>query len=433
MCALKITRSILWQLSNYTLLQAQTTTQTIANSIRFYYTVKRKVAKDENYLSKHLYDKIRIKGPITVAEYMKVVLQNPMQGYYMSKDMFGEKGDFVTSPEITQIFGEMLAVWFLNEWQKIGCPKPLQIIELGPGRGTLSSDIVNVFSHFKALHNASLHLVEISPVLSDIQAGTLCLQSSLNNNKNALVYRHGISRHGIPVSWYKQLKDVPEGFTLLLAHEFFDALPIHKFHKTYAGYKEVLIDIDNSEEKEYKFRYVLAKNDTPMLKVLLKSNETRDHVEISADSLLIYEQICQRLASSGGIALICDYGHNGTGTDTFRAFKKHTQVNPLVKPGTADLTADVDFSLIRDIANKTNDVLVFGPAKQKNFLQRIGIEHRVKALAENMEDKKDVEHLNSCYKFLTEESKMGERFKFVALMPATMKKIIDKYPVVGFV
>ncbi|KAF7287641.1 hypothetical protein GWI33_005990 [Rhynchophorus ferrugineus] len=364
---------------------------------------------------------------------MKDVLQNPTKGYYMSKDMFGESGDFITSPEISQIFGEMLAVWFLNEWSKIGCPKPLQIVELGPGRGTLSNDMLRVFSHFKALHQVSLHLVEVSPVLSEVQGKKLCSQSYLTNNYNNPIFRKGISHQGIPVHWYKQFKDVPDGFSLIIAHEFFDALPIHKFHKTYAGYKEVLIDIDKiCNNDEIKFRYVLARQDTPMLKVLLKPNESRDHVEISPDSMLILEQICNKVVGSGGIALICDYGHNGTGTDTFRAFKKHKQVDPLIQPGSADLTADVDFNVIREIAKNNGDVIYLGPIKQRNFLHRIGIEYRVKSLKENLIDKKQIDHLIACYNFLTGEDKMGERFKFCAILPATLKKIMDKYPVVGF-
>ncbi|XP_030754951.1 protein arginine methyltransferase NDUFAF7, mitochondrial [Sitophilus oryzae] len=400
--------------------------------LRSYNTIKRKTAKDENFLSKYLYNKIKAKGPITVADYMKDVLQNPVSGYYISKDMFGESGDFVTSPEISQIFGEMLAVWFLNEWSKIGFPKPLQIIEMGPGRGTLSSDILKVFSHFKALHNVSLHLVEISPVLSELQAKSLCSSSFLTNNMSNPIYREGISHQGISVYWYKQLKDIPDGFSIILAHEFFDALPIHKFHKTYAGYKEVLIDIDKIESEEIKFRYVLARQDTPMLKVLVKPNENREHVEVSPDSMLIYEQICRRIVSSGGIALICDYGHDGTGTDTFRAFKKHKQVDPLVQPGTSDLTADVDFNVIREVAYNYGDIIYLGPIKQRNFLHRIGIEYRVNALKENMTDKKQIDNLIACYNFLTDEEKMGERFKFCALVPSTLKKIIDMHPIVGF-
>ncbi|KAG5900076.1 hypothetical protein JTB14_016048 [Gonioctena quinquepunctata] len=373
---------------------------------------------------------------MTIADYMREVLTNPMAGYYMHKDMFGESGDFITSPEITQMFGEMIAVWLLNEWQKMGSPKPLQIVELGPGRGTLSSDILKVFSHFRALHKASLQLVEISPLLSELQAKRLCVQNSTYNEK-MVVYRKGVSPHDIPVQWYRKLSDVPNAFTLLIAHEFFDALPIHKFHKTFGGFKEVLIDIDpaaekNNENSEPKFRYVLSRNETPMLKTLLKPNETRDHFEASPDCMLIYQQICERLKSTGGLALICDYGHYGTGTDTFRAFKKHKQVDPLVMPGTADLTADVDFKMIREVANRVEGIITVGPANQRDFLLKTGLEYRFKALKDQVKDKKHLDGLTECFKILTDKDKMGERFKFCALFPETMKKILDKCPVIGF-
>ncbi|KAJ8913697.1 hypothetical protein NQ315_007414 [Exocentrus adspersus] len=397
------------------------------NSLRTYYNVKRKSAKEENFLPKLIHQKIRAKGPMTVAEYMKEVLTNPVAGYYMHKDMFGDSGDFVTSPEITQMFGEIIAVWFLNEWQKMGSPRPVQIVELGPGRGTLSNDILRVFSHFKALHKASLHLVEVSPTLSDVQAKQLCIETTPSPESSA-VYRRGMSRHGIPVFWHKQLEDVPHSFSLIIAHEFFDALPIHKFHKTFNGYKEVLIDIDNSEEgKEPKFRYTLARHETPMSKVLLKQDETREHVEVSPDTLAISRTICERVKQSGGIALICDYGHDGSGTDTFRAFKKHQQVDPLVMPGTADLTADVDFRLIRE-----GGVITLGPTTQKNFLLKTGLEYRFKSLAKNIEDKQQLENLTECYNFLVDDDKMGERFKFCALFPETARKILNKVSVVGF-
>ncbi|CAH1978266.1 unnamed protein product [Acanthoscelides obtectus] len=366
---------------------------------------------------------------------MREVLVNPMAGYYMHKDMLGESGDFITSPEITQMFGEMIAVWLINEWQKAGSPRPIHIIELGPGRGTLSNDILNVFNHFKVLHKASLHLVEVSPFLSSAQARRLCIQSNLTTNDGP-AYRRGISHHGIPVFWYNQLEDVPPGFTLLIAHEFFDALPIHKFHKVHGNFKEVLIDIDTKDDPdikgEYKFRYVLSRNDTPMLQVLITKGETRDHVEVAPDSIRISKLIAERIKKLGGVALICDYGHFGTGTDTFRAFKQHKQVDPLMMPGTADLTADVDFKLLCESFNSVKDVLCLGPVTQRDFLLETGLEYRFEALKNTIKDAKHIANLTNCYNYLTDNDKMGERFKFLAVFPSVMKKIFERCPVIGF-
>lgn len=226
----------------------------ICKHYRLYYTVKsdKAPAKEAHQITNAIESRIKATGPITVAEYMKEVLINPLGGYYMHRDVFGDSGDFITSPELNQIFGEMVAIWFLNEWSKMGAPKPFQIVELGPGRGTLSQDILRVFEHFGCLEKANLNLVEVSPVLSDIQAKRLCMKSERIDDNNSLIHREGISHQGIAVKWYKGLSDVPKMYTMLVAHEFFDALPIHKFQKTENGYREILIDIDPTLEKSFR-------------------------------------------------------------------------------------------------------------------------------------------------------------------------------------
>lgn len=317
---------------------------------RYYYTVKSSTETNvdsKTIISRAIRTKIKAIGPITVADFMKETLINPLAGYYMSRDVFGEKGDFITSPELGQTFGEMIAVWFLNEWSKIGSPKPFQIVELGPGRGSLSQDILRVFEHFNVLKGASLQMVEASLALSDIQAKRLCIQSGIVPDKNSVVYREGITHQGIPAKWYRDFRDIPDTFSLIVANEFFDALPIHKFQRTERGYREILIDLDPNEETN--FRYIIANNETPALKLFDGTNETRDHIEFSPESLVLSGNIATKLAENGGLCLIADYGHNGEGTDTFRAFKQHKLHDPLQEPGSADLTADVDFAAIKKV------------------------------------------------------------------------------------
>lgn len=179
-------------------------------------------------------------------------------------------------------------------------------------------------------------------------------------------------------------------------------------------------------------RYIISREDTPASKLFVKPTEQRGHFEVSPESILLAQNIAKRIESYGGLALIADYGHNGNGTDSFRAFKKHELHNPLVEPGTADLTADVDFGILRKTALDSADVLTFGPISQKDFLFNMGIEHRFKALEENAKSDKEREGLKYGFKMMTESDQMGERFKFLSILPGVLKQILDKFPVAGF-
>lgn len=385
-------------------------------------------------LAKQIRSKIEICGPISVADYMKTVLTNPTSGYYMTKDVIGQEGDFITSPEISGIFGELLGIWFLSEWKKIGSPGPLQIIELGPGRGTLSNDILKVFSHFQLSDKISLHLVEISPFLSKLQALRLCEKGwevTPDPTKEINFYREGISSGGVKIFWYNRLEDVPKEFSMVVAHEFFDALPVHKFERNSENsLNEILVDIDPSTED--KFRFVISRTETPICKVVKNSIEDeRKNFEISMDSEKIINLLSERFISYGGFGLIIDYGHFGDKTDTFRAFKNHKLHDPLIEPGSADLTCDVDFKELKRVAEK-NDLITFGPVDQGLFLKRMGGEVRLEALLKRAKSD-EIENLKTGYDMLTNSEKMGTRFKFFSLFPDVLKSHLEKYPVLGFV
>ncbi|KAG1682055.1 Protein arginine methyltransferase NDUFAF7, mitochondrial [Nymphon striatum] len=413
-------------------------------------------------LLKQLEAKLRLTGPITIADYMKEVLVNPVQGYYMSKDVFGPRGDFVTSPEISQIFGELIAVWFLLEWKKMGECKPLHIIELGPGRGTLSSDLLRVISKYSDLSkHVSLHFVEVSPHLRAMQEELLCKNASPTLKETSQKLTH----HGIPVHWYSDLKEVPPGFTCLIANEFFDALPIHKFVKKESGWKEVLIDVD-FDSGPHHLKYVLSNGPTPASKIFIQvdllclrktgintrrqvtaplvephyqqehygkqafsKNESKDQVEVCPKAGIITQDISRRIKECGGCALIADYGHCGDNGDTFRAFKNHKLHHPLCEPGTADLTASVDFSYINRIV--ADDAISFGPISQESFLKSLGIKIRFQKLMKvaNPEEEKT---LRSAYEMLIDPCDMGGKFKFLAIFPAVLKDFLIKFPPTGF-
>ncbi|XP_054271505.1 protein arginine methyltransferase NDUFAF7, mitochondrial [Macrosteles quadrilineatus] len=390
-------------------------------------TKESSVSGSSNILS-ILKSKIKTSGPVTVADYMKIVLTNPSHGYYMNRDVFGKQGDFTTSPEISQLFGEMIAIWFINEWARLGRPKPLQIIELGPGRGTMISDILRVFSKLRMTDQVSCHLVEISSELSTLQSKALC-EGTKDLDDKSPCYKTGMSNFGIPVHWYKSAEDVPHQFSCIVAHEFFDALPIHKFQKTKDGWREVLVDFDPTDEN--KLRYVISRMPTPASTMFVKKEETREHVEVCPQAGVIAQHLATRMREDGGIGLIIDYGHSGEKTDTFRAFRQHKLHDALEEPGTADLTADVDFGFLKE---KVSDQLfTLGPVTQRDFLLQIHIEKRLEVLLKSCKDEEKKAELKSGFSMITDEDKMGNCFKFFALYPLVLKNFLLKLPPPGFI
>uniref|UniRef100_A0A8C5ECE6 Protein arginine methyltransferase NDUFAF7 n=1 Tax=Gouania willdenowi TaxID=441366 RepID=A0A8C5ECE6_GOUWI len=365
---------------------------------------------------RHLTAKIKATGPISVAEYMREVLTNPVTGYYVRNNMLGPEGDFITSPEISQIFGELIGVWIVTEWISAGRPKRLQLVELGPGKGSLAEDVLRVLGQLRSVLShcsVSLHLVEVSPALSGLQALRLTGGSAQENqNHHDPVYRQGLTSTGLPVCWYRSLDDVPEGFSIFVAHEFFDALPIHKFQRTQSGWREMMVDIEL--ENPDKLRFVLSPSPTLASTALVQEGEGRSHVEVCAEGGVIVQQLSRRISEEGGAALIADYGHDGTKTDTFRGFKGHRLHDVLASPGSADLTADVDFSFLRRMAG--DGVACLGPITQRVFLKNMGIDTRMQVLLRNCVDASIRKQLINSYDALTNPDRMGERFHFFSLL-----------------
>ncbi|ODN02901.1 NADH dehydrogenase [ubiquinone] complex I, assembly factor 7 [Orchesella cincta] len=399
--------------------------------------------------------RILMSGPIPVADYMRLALaQTPHvsknsskgtesntneQGYYMKQDVFGQAGDFITSPEITQMFGELIGVWGIQCWKQLRGPSKFNIVELGPGRGTLSKDMLKVFNRFQPVigNDVSLNLVEISPFLSQKQYEVICSSDVLKQGENKVTpppnsYKHGISKdYDFPVSWYKDIRDVPKEFSFYVAHEFFDALPVHKLQKVDEGWREVLVDVKPDDEDG--FRFVISRHETPMLNVLRTRyprlfETSRNHLEISMDALLVLEELTTRLEECGGIAVIIDYGHDGTKEDTFRAFRKHQLHDPLKDPGSADITADVDFSIIKEIFS--DKALICGPVSQQTFLSRVGIDLRLDNLLNAAKTEVEKDQLQSGYKMIMDD--MGTRFHFISLFPKVLEKYLGRLKFAGF-
>ena len=358
--------------------------------------------------------KIKATGPVTVFEYMQEVLNTPHYGYYSSRVNIGSKGDFVTSPEISQVFGELLGVWLVSEWMRQGRLKDAQLVELGPGNGTLTEDIIRVLSQLKVQNEfACINLVETSPYLTKVQFERLCKKE--NTYKPDLCVLSGVTESGIPVFWYNSVRDIPSAPSYFVANEFFDALPIHQFVRTDNKWKEILID--REEGSENKLRFIISDYKTKSLVAFshLFLRSTADKIEINPIAMIITEHICNSLKEAGvGSCIVVDYGDIESRNFTLRGFKDQKEWNVLLDPGTADLTADLNFGSLTRIASKY--VSVHGPVNQNIFLHRMGIRERMVSLLKSSNKEQSDSHARS-YEILTSSKFMGERFKVIALSP----------------
>ncbi|GAA5937380.1 class I SAM-dependent methyltransferase [Sporobolomyces koalae] len=424
-------------------------------------------AKAPTELLTVLEETIKTHGPLPVPRFMTLCLNHPTLGYYTTRTVFGKEGDFVTSPEISQVFGELLGIWYVTQWLQQGAPKKVRVVELGPGRGTLLADVLRTFKSLPAQSSppvTSIHLVEQSEALQGVQ-------------KEAL-RRSGFGE--TPVFWHRNVEEVPQSsdeFTVAIAHEFFDALPIHIFEHTEKGWREVLVDIADpktsvivSAEKKEPLRLVLSPTQTPAsalytgLAQAAKSSVTPSPTLNSAAPLLNVDTTlpfpvpaatrapeapnegvnltAQRFArlpqgsrleispssyeiargfaklmegERGGAGLVVDYGDAKAFGRSWRGFRKHAVVDPLSKPGHTDLTANVDFSYLAEAMS--DYATPHGPLTQSTFLTSLGLAPRLASLmrsAKTEERKKDIE---SAAKRLIDGLGMGGQYKVMGVTP----------------
>jgi NADH dehydrogenase [ubiquinone] 1 alpha subcomplex assembly factor 7 len=314
-------------------------------------------------LADHLRRRIEAQGPLSVADFMADALGHPRYGYYMTRDPLGGAGDFITAPEISQMFGELIGLWCVVQWRSMGAPAPFRLVELGPGRGSLMADILRAAGEASPEFTAALdlHLVETSPVLRAAQRKAL-----------------SSARQG--PAWHDRFGDVPEGPLMVIANEFFDALPVRQFERSRGDWRERLVGLDGDG-----FCFVLSPplKSPPPLPPGLGSLRNGDVVEVSPGGTEIAAAIGRRLAATAGAALIIDYGHGRSAAgDTLQAVKGHAYFGVLETPGEADLTAHVDFAALGRAAADAG-AAVFGPMGQGVFLESLGLGARAAALTRN--------------------------------------------------
>jgi len=326
-------------------------------------------------------------GPLSLAEYMTICLHDPQAGYYATRPGLGAAGDFVTAPLVSQMFGELIGLWAAACWQALGAPPRVRLVEMGPGDGTLMSDMLRAGAAVPGfIEAADLWLVEVSPPLKALQAERLAKAAP---------------------RWADSLDSVPgDAPMILVANELLDCLPARQFVRTPQGWAERMVGLSESGDLTFGLAAPLPADGRP--------GEVGAVFESSPAQAALGAQIGARLAADGGAALLIDYGPAAgeEGGDTFQALKGHQKVDPLACPGEADLTVHADFGAVAQAA-RAEGAGARPLITQAEFLGRLGVEARASALARSRPDL--VDSLGRQFDRLTAHDQMGVLFKVLAL------------------
>jgi SAM-dependent MidA family methyltransferase len=326
---------------------------------------------------------IQATGAMPVGEFMR----HCVTGYYGGRDPFGREGDFTTAPEISQMFGEMLGLWSAITWQMMGAPDQVLLVELGPGRGTLMADLLRASAAMPEFRAAARpHLVETSPVLRDLQREALA---------------------GLEAVWHEDVAELPDGPAIVIANEFFDALPVDQYVYRADGWHERMVTCRDA----FAFTDGPAVSERRMAELGAPEAKQGEVFEVNPIARRLVEGLGQRFAGRPGVLLAIDYGYDRTAVgDTLQAVRRHQPVPALQTPGEADLTAHVDFAALARAAGPAQVSPIVG---QGVFLRRLGIELRAERLAGVHPDKAD-DLLSGCQRLINPNG-MGTLFKAMAV------------------
>jgi len=349
---------------------------------------------EETLLETEIKRLIASDGPIGFDRYMELCLSHPVHGYYRSQDPIGRDGDFITAPEVSQMFGELIGVWCVEAWSAMGQPEAVQIVELGPGRGTLMADLVRslgAISSFKAAF--SIHLVETSPVLTKRQAETL-------------------NSHGATVTWHETFDTVPQKTAIIIANEFFDALPVRQFeHHTSTWFERV---VGLNAQDDLVAGLVPHPVDVSRLRLPGCFACEGDVWEFSSARVEVADALGKHIAAHGGAGLIIDYGHVASGFgSTLQAVRDHRPVALFKTPGASDLTCHVDFESLGAVLAAGGNT-VYTPITQRRFLMAMGLEARAGVLKQNSPENTGHE-VDLAVARLADCDQMGNLFKVCAV------------------
>jgi SAM-dependent MidA family methyltransferase len=339
---------------------------------------------------------IEVNGPISVADYMALCLFDPDGGYYTNREPFGAAGDFITAPEISQMFGELVAVWLRAAWDAIGCPSPVTVAEIGPGRGTLMKDTLRALSKLdpRFTADAGIAMIETSPRLAEIQRDTLEAISA-------------------GVTWYDSVDGLPPQPLLIVGNELFDAVPIRQYVRAGGKWRERAVGLD--EAGGLNFVASAGAPDPSLLPPNADSALEGAIVELAPARTALMEKIAERIGNHGGAGLFIDYGYTSPAFgDTLQAVRKHRYEDVLANPGEADLTAHVDFAALAGAADRHGlDTHIM---TQGDFLLAMGLLERAGRLGADA-DHATRERLSGEVERLAGPDQMGVLFKVLAIAP----------------
>ncbi|MFC4725495.1 class I SAM-dependent methyltransferase [Glycocaulis abyssi] len=354
-------------------------------------------------IASNLRARIASQGPLPVSVFMMEALFDPMAGYYATRDPIGAGSDFITAPEISQMFGELLGLWAAQCWQDMGAPESLVLAELGPGKATMMADMLRAGRAVPGFADAlKISLVEASAALKMVQGQTL-------------------ARVGVPVGWAKSLETIPAGPGIIFGNEFLDCLPVRQAVRVEGQWRERCVTLHPDDESRFAFVTgpVIAEDD-PFIPDALRASPDGALVELRPGDAQVVDALAARFSEHPGHALFIDYGPAVSEPgDTLQAIRAHQKVDPLDAPGTADLTARVDFDTLARRARSAG-LDVYGPVEQGAFLKGLGMEQRAAALAASRPDQRGT--IARQLHRLTADDEMGVLFKVIALsapgMPA---------------
>ncbi len=325
-------------------------------------------------------------------QFINLALYDKSKGYYMKKNPFGKEGDFITAPNVTRIFSEIIAIWIVTFWKSLGSPKKFNLIELGAGNGEMMKVIIETLKNFPECYNSCIYIIhEKSNYLIKLQ------QKNLNLEKS---------------SWVNNLNKINSSPVIFLANEFFDAIPVKQFFKRQESWFERFVDIKDPKKAKFNEQKTDIKKIEKELNFKISKNQ--NIIEYSPDTFKYLGTICNLIKRNKGGILIIDYGYlDPIMRETLQAINNHKYSNLLENIGNSDITYNINFNLFEKFINQFNELSTIS-TNQKKFLTSMGILQRAEIISRNIpfSEKSDLFYR---IRRLIDEKQMGELFKVMLI------------------